>query len=231
MYFFIGANGQDTEPGLQCGMSLTDTRDGKTYSTVKIGTQCWMAENLNTGMKISLLKDQRDNGLTEKYCYDNNEANCNIYGGLYQWNEMMQYNTNPGTQGICPAGWHLPADEEWCMLTTYLDTSVNCSQFGPTGTFVSGKMKSNGTIEAGKGLWHSPNIGADNESGFTAIPAGTRSIYSKFVYIGYHAYFWSSNELNESDAWFYYLKYSNNSIYRESYFKASGYSVRCVRDK
>ena len=227
---FVGALGQVNLT--ECGMKMTDTRDGKTYSTVKIGTQCWMAENLNAGTKISLLKDQRDNGIIEKYCYDNNEANCSIYGGLYQWNEMMQFTTEAGTQGICPptGGWHLPSDKEWCTLATFLDSTVNCNNYGPSGTNVNGKMKSTGTIEAGTGLWYYPNIGATNESGFAALPAGTRSIYSKFFYIGYHAYFWSSVEFSDTDAWFFYLKYSNNAIYRESYFKASGYSVRCIKD-
>lgn len=222
--------GQTTEAGFQCGAKIIDSRDGKTYGTTKTGTQCWMAENLNIGLKIGLLKDQRDNGIIEKYCYDNNESNCDSYGGLYQWDEMMQYASDPGTQGICPDGWHLPTDKEWCIFTTYLDSTVNCSIFGPSGANL-GKLKSTGTLEAGTGLWHYPNLGAANENNFNALPAGTRSIYSKFFYIGYHAYFWSSDEYGISNAWFFYLKYSNNSIYRENYFKASGYSVRCIKDE
>ena len=231
MFFFNEVLGQDKEPAFQCGVKMTDIRDGKTYITVNIGTQCWMAENLNVGPKISLVKDQRNNGIIEKYCYDNAEENCKIYGGLYQWNEMMQYTTTPGIQGICPAGWHLPTDEEWCTLTIYLDTTVNCDSLEISGTTAGGKMKSTGTIEAATGLWYAPDAGATNESGFNALPGGTRSIYTKFLFKGYHAYFWSSTEYNASDAWFSYLKYSNTNVYREHYFKASSYSVRCLKDE
>lgn len=228
LFFFAETFGQDNETGIQCGMKMTDSRDGRTYSTVRIGNQCWMAENLNAGTKISLLKDQRDNGIIEKYCYDNSEEKCKIYGGLYQWDEIMQYIADSVDQGICPEGWRLPSDHDWCILATTLDPTVNCSIFGSSGTTI-GMLKSARTIESGEGLWYYPNEGADDSCGFRALPAGTRSIYSKFFFLGYHAYFWTSTPFNDSDAWFWYLKYSNNSIYREHYFKASGYSVRCIR--
>ncbi len=128
-----------------------------------------------------------NNSIIEKYCYNNSTANCDIYGGLYQWNEMMQYTTTPGAQGICPAtGWHLPTDAEWTILTTFL---------GGEG-IAGGKMKTTGTIEAGTGLWYAPNTGATNESGFTALPGGYRSDNGDFDGLGYYAYFWSSTEIN-----------------------------------
>ena len=83
---------------------ITDTRDGQEYSTVQIGSQCWMAENLNIGIMIPGANTMGNNEEIEKYCYNNDESNCDIYGGLYQWNEMMQYTTTPGVQGICPTG-------------------------------------------------------------------------------------------------------------------------------
>ena len=79
-----------------------------------------MAENLNVGTRINGSGSQTNNSTIEKYCYDDNEANCTTYGGLYQWDESMQYSTMPGVQGICPTGWHLPTDAEWTTLTTYL---------------------------------------------------------------------------------------------------------------
>src|SRR4030042_3367115 len=93
--------------------SIVDIRDGQVYKVVKIENQWWMQENLNTGILIDNSKDAADNSVIEKYCYNNDNNNCSVYGGLYQWNEMMGYsnsdNGNPGiTQGICPAGWHLP---------------------------------------------------------------------------------------------------------------------------
>ena len=87
-----------------CGDILVDERDDQIYNTVQIGSQCWMAENLNVGTMISGLDAMYNNGVIEKYCYNNDPLNCNIYGGLYQWNEMMHYSTQQGIQGICPAG-------------------------------------------------------------------------------------------------------------------------------
>ena len=82
---------------------IVDLRDSQSYNTVEIGTQCWMAENLNIGTRIDGSRKQTDNAILEKYCYGDNEANCDIYGGLYQWNEMMQYVTNQGARNL--PGW------------------------------------------------------------------------------------------------------------------------------
>jgi uncharacterized protein (TIGR02145 family) len=88
-----------------CGENLNDLRDGQSYSTVLIGTQCWMAENLNIGTMLTGSGNQTDNNTIEKYCYHDSTSYCDTYGGLYQWNQMMQYDTIAGTQGICPSGW------------------------------------------------------------------------------------------------------------------------------
>jgi len=136
------------------------------YGIVTIGTQTWMSENLNTGIRINYPQQlQTENEIVEKYCYDNLESNCDIYGGSYLWNEMMDYspsddNTIGITQGICPAGWHIPTSEEWHTLLTYLGGHL----------VAGGKLKATGTIEEGNGRWKAPNIGATNESGFTGLP-------------------------------------------------------------
>ena len=96
-----------------CGNSFTDPRNGQAYNTVQIGDQCWMAENLNIGYMINGTEEMTDNGVIEKYCYDDNPANCDEYGGFYQWNEMIQYMSATGLQGICPEGWRIPSDDEW----------------------------------------------------------------------------------------------------------------------
>ncbi len=107
------------EPAFTCGQPMTDVRDNKIYPTVQLGTTCWMAANLNYGTLLSYTQSQRDNCLFEKYCYNNFELNCQSQGGLYQWDEMMQYIDMEGTQGFCPPGWHVPVEHEWEMLFAY----------------------------------------------------------------------------------------------------------------
>ncbi|MEI7982674.1 MAG: FISUMP domain-containing protein, partial [Bacteroidota bacterium] len=193
--------------------------DNNNYSIVQIGAQTWMAENLNVGMRIDGSQEQTNNGIFEKYCYDNNENYCNIYGGLYQWHEMMQYVTAEGVQGICPTGWHLPADGEWAILTAYLQGEA----------VAGGKMKSTGSIEAGTGLWQTPNTGATNETGFTAIPGGYCDNGS-FASIGGGGNWWSSSENSWNAVWSRYLTYFSNSMYRPSSGESFGYSVRCLKN-
>ena len=102
--------------GIPCPGIPNITYEGQTYKTVQVGSQCWFKENLNVGTMVPGTVNHTNNGLLEKYCYGNHPDDCNIYGGLYQWNEMMGYTTTPGIQGICPAGWHLPTDANFAHL-------------------------------------------------------------------------------------------------------------------
>lgn len=198
-----------------CGQTLTDPRDGQAYPTVLIGSQCWFAKNLNIGTQIKAVQDQTDNGILEKYCYDSLVSNCDIYGGLYQWNEMMQYVTTEGAQGICPDGWHLPTDDEWSTLLSFLG-----------GTDVAGgKMK-----EAGTSHWNSPNTGATNSSGFTALPGGYEYYVGYFNGVLNFAYFWSSTPYNSAAAWNCNLHYNDGSVNPINEAKTFGFSCRCLRD-
>ncbi|MFH1159676.1 MAG: FISUMP domain-containing protein [bacterium] len=198
-----------------CGQRFLDFRDNRSYHTVMIGTQCWFAQNLNIGIKINGTVNQTNNGTIEKYCYNDVEWNCDVYGGLYQWDEMMQYVTTPGTQGICPTGWHLPTDAEWTILTTYLG-----------GVSVAGgKMKETGTTH-----WASPNTGATNISGFTALPGGYRYNYGDFGHLTLDAYFWSSSQDGAATAWQRGLANTNEGVSRYSWLKVYGFSARCVKD-
>jgi uncharacterized protein (TIGR02145 family) len=198
---------------------IIDSRDNQEYSTVQIGAQCWMAKNLNIGYMIPGGTDMTLNGQIEKYCYGDNPANCVTYGGLYQWDEMMQYLITPSTQGICPDGWHLPSNDEYTVLTDYLG--------GPSVS--GGKMKETGTTH-----WLSPNTGATNESGFTALPGGIRGSDTNFYGLHGYANFWISTEYITAPpvdhAWYAYLQY----LYTEEQFiihtKQYGLSVRCLRN-
>ncbi|NQV01160.1 MAG: hypothetical protein HQ542_00810, partial [Bacteroidia bacterium] len=161
----------------------------------------------------------------EKYCYRNSTTNCITYGGLYQWNEMMQYVTTEGTQGICPTGWHLPTDAEWCTLENYVDTgTVTCNSTGMRGTDAGGNLKETGTTH-----WQSPNTGATNSSGFTALPGGYRFIHGSFYHLTSNAYFWSSSEIGSS-AFYRYLYNNFPFVCRNTYILTFGLSARCVRD-
>jgi uncharacterized protein (TIGR02145 family) len=208
-----------------CGDPFMDSRDGKVYATIQIGTQCWMAENLNIGTMINGSSSQTNNGTIEKYCYNNSTANCDTYGGLYQWDEMMQYVNTEGTQGICPTGWHIPTDDEWKTMEMYLGmTQVQADAVGWRGTDEGGKLKETGITH-----WSSPNTGATNSSGFTGLPGGYRHSNGTFYVLAGYAYLWSSSE-SGSYAWYRYLYFNNAQVYRYFDNKSYGFSVRCVRD-
>lgn len=213
---------RDTIAPWICGDSLQDERDIKWYASVQIGTQCWMKQNLNVGTRIDGSVSQADNEVLEKYCYDDLESNCNTYGGLYLWNEMMQYALQEDARGICPLGWHLPADTDWCVLTTLIDPSVDCNDINWTGTNAGSKMKSPDGWDAG--------FGGSNTSGFTARPAGDRSSDGNFYNLGYYAYFWTSTQYNSVNAWKWAMAYNRDDIARIWDGVNYGFSVRCLKD-
>ncbi len=241
----VGPNGpvwqQSSGPGglnmnYPCPGVPTLTYGGQTYNTVQIGSQCWFKENLNVGTMIQGSANQLNNGIIEKYCYNNDTANCSIYGGLYQWAEAVQYQngasntTSPSpafsgnVKGMCPTGWHVPSDGEYCTLTTFLDTLANCTTFGINSSRAGGALKST------SGLWTSPNTGATNSSGFSALPSGCRTTGVPFNSIGNFSYFWSTSEYSTSAIHRVLLK-NGSSIFREWLIgKGVGFSVRCLKD-
>ncbi|MDD5508645.1 MAG: FISUMP domain-containing protein [Bacteroidales bacterium] len=210
-------------PGMPCGCVAPVLYEGQTYATVQIGDQCWFRENLNVGTKINSTQygyEQQDNDVVEKYCYNNDEANCEVYGGLYEWPEAMQYLTTEGAQGICPVGWHIATDGQWTALSDYLGGS----------SVAGGKIKSTGTIEEGTGLWYLPNTDATNESGFTGLPEGFRYYYDgNFSNLGYYGYFWSSSQSSAGSAWYRGLRYNDANVDRYDDTKEYGFSVRCLK--
>ncbi len=191
--------------------------DGNNYTIVEIGAHVWMAENLNVGTRINGSVNQTNNGIIEKYCYDDNDANCGVYGGLYQWWEAMQYSSTSGGQGICPTGWHLPTDQEWAILAGSLGGEI----------IAGGKMKETGTTH-----WLSPNTGATNSSGFTALPGGAR-YYNSGNYFGslsIYAIFWTSDGSPQSRAFGRSLDYNDEKVNDGLPYMNEGFSVRCVKD-
>jgi uncharacterized protein (TIGR02145 family) len=197
-------------------ITVTDN-EGNVYKTVTIGTQVWMAENLKAtkfkdGTPIPLITDNNEWGnlSTPGYCWYDNESDTYVqtYGALYNW-----YTVNTGM--LCPEGWHVPADEEWTILVDYLGGEE----------VAGGKLKETGTIH-----WNSPNTGATNETGFTALPGGYRDNDGSFGYIGHSGIWWSSTEYITYNAWARHMYYIGSNVHRSSGGKHSGYSVRCVKD-
>ncbi|MCX6270916.1 MAG: hypothetical protein NTU44_06800 [Bacteroidetes bacterium] len=211
-----------------CGDDLIDDRNGMTYPTVRIGTQCWMKANLNIGGMINSSQNQANNPNIEKYCYNNDKFNCDQFGGLYSWNEMMGYSTTPGVNGICPANWHIPTNQEFCTMFTYLDPTVSCSTIGWTGTTAGGKIKETGTSH-----WQYPNTGATNSSGFTALGGG---YWSRYTGIGvFYSYywtepFWTSTASSSNEAYNYYVYYNNSAVNHKTNQKSDCMAVRCIKD-
>ncbi|MCK4344762.1 MAG: hypothetical protein KAX05_05690 [Bacteroidales bacterium] len=208
---FTTNSGSGSETG-----TVTDY-DGNEYNTIKIGNQWWMAENLKTtkyndGTAIPLVTNSTEWGnlTTPGYCwYNNDEAGYkNTYGALYNW-----YTVNTGK--LCPTDWHVSTDSEWTTLIDYLGGE----------SLAGGKLK-----EAGTTHWDSPNTGATNESGFTALPGGLRLSYGTFDFVGDYAFFWTATEFDGSGAWDRSLHYDYAEVYRYDNLKSNGFSVRCLRD-
>ena len=198
--------------GTICPATMVDT-DGNVYDVVKIGNQCWMAENLNVGTRIDGVDEMADTGTIEKYCYDDDEANCTTDGGFYQWDEAMQYTETAGAQGICPADWHIPTDSEQDTLDQYLST----------GTCDTSRSNVYDCAPAGTAL---KELGS---SGFEGILSGYRGTTGAFHYSGTRTYFWSSS-VSGAGAWRRTLNSSHSTVYRHPYGQASGFSVRCLKN-
>lgn len=189
--------------------------DDNNYASLQIGGQIWMAENLNVGVRVNGNQQQTNNGIIEKYSYGDNIDNGNIYGGLYSWDEMMQYQTTEGAKGICPNGWHIPTNQEWTTLTNLLGGE----------TEAGAKMKETTLLH-----WLSPNTGANNESGFSALPGGTRNSNGTFQDLGYQGKFWTSSQNNATNAVEKYLGYNNTELFSDIIDKTNGNTCRCMQN-
>lgn len=183
--------------------------EGNIYGTAGIGNDCWMSENLNMGTRINgNLGAQTDNDIVEKFCYDNQEAKCDEYGGLYQWDELMQYETAEGTQGLCPDGWHVATKTEWLNMISFLG-----------GSELAGKrLKSNtGWV---------PGTSGNNISGFSALAGGRFWGNEDFEWEGEMAYFWATHNNSVHGR---FIDYAHN-VGSISAGSSIGFSARCVKD-
>ena len=220
-----GSSSVTQGPGTESGInsvegSLTDSRDGQSYKTVSIGTQTWMAQNLNYETANS-------------YCYSNTPSNCTKYGRLYTWAAAMD---SAGTwsangkgcgdakkctptypvRGVCPTGWHLPTKADFDTLFTAVGGSSTA------GT----KLKSTSGWNDFEGK---SGNGVDAYS-FSALPAGYGNYNEGYNFEGDDAFFWSSTELGSNGAYRMGLDYNDDNAYQYNSFKIYGFSVRCVKD-
>jgi uncharacterized protein (TIGR02145 family) len=222
-----------TAPSFLCGTSTVPDNEGNTYNTVLIGTQCWTKENLrvtmyNDGTAIPIDATGGPGGTSIAWqnlttgaytIYGNGPSTGTVatnYGFLYNWYAAVGIVTPMGspTKNICPTGWHVPTDGQWIDLETQLGGN----------SVAGGKMKSTSS------LWTSPNTGADNTSGFTALPGGYRDNGGSFTNGSSSAFFWSATEYGSSFALYPYLASSNSTVYSGYDRKSIGASVRCLRD-
>jgi uncharacterized protein (TIGR02145 family) len=189
-------------PVFACGNNLTDIRDNKVYSTVHIGSQCWLASNLNYGSILASSQDQRDNCVAEKYCYNDNPMNCTNLGGLYQWDELMLFDETPADQGFCPPGWHIPTENEWNTLFANFTNNA----------FAGSPLKYSGY------------------SGFNALLTGARHINKDWDFQGFATFFWSSTPLGSTKAWAHGMNDFDPSVSAYPASRVNAFSVRCLKD-
>jgi uncharacterized protein (TIGR02145 family) len=191
-----------------CGLSKVKYVN-QIYNTVLIGTQCWLKENLNVGT----MQNPSNNGIIDKYCYNNNPVNCATYGGLYLWDEAMQYVTTEGAQGICPTGWHMPTEAQAQALLTFVNNDGNALKRDDQGS------------GAGQGT---------NTSGFSALLAGAKG-YSGGPFQGLGD--WTSFYVGKIGSCGYACVYSIGIVSTTSVITLGqgampswGLSVRCIKD-
>ncbi len=202
----------------KCGNNLVDNRDGKKYKTKLFGNQCWMLDNFNFGVFIKSKytglnhSDVSLNRSIEKYCYDNNEINCDLYGGLYDWNEIMNYTNKEKNQGICPDGWYIPSDNDWKTLEIFLGMEPNvCDERG----------------------WRGDNSNKFFEVGFLQINnsyPGKRNTKGDFSMLNIYQIFWNSTETDNLYGWYRNFQNTRIDIGREDTDKTFGISLRCIKD-
>ncbi len=194
---------------------------GNTYPTVRIGAQCWMAQNLNAGT-AKLNNQVLSTTAVEKYCYGatNTNAdpfgNCAIHGGLYTWAAVMQGDSSSnavpsGVQGVCPQGWHVPSDQEWKVLEYEMDLG-NPDLIGYRGTTQGTQLKTGGTAN------------------FNGIMSGKRDYTNEYKNMDTYVYYWTTTQSSSTGAWLRSLWNTSPLLGRFANNKANAVSVRCLKD-
>ncbi len=222
-YIIAGSGGGNSNP---CpGMPTVTDADGNTYNTVLLGSQCWMRENLRVGIQINGSDEMTDNTIIEKYCYNDDLANCEKYGGLYQWDEIMHYTEQEGVQGICPSGWHIPSDQDWKYMEMHLGMSqAEADASDWRGEGIGTMLKTTfGWLNEGNGT---------NTTGFSILPSGYRAAEGGggFAKVEENGYIWTSTSFSDVQKWYREVNHYAGMVNRTYNYKGSGISVRCLKN-
>ena len=206
---------------LQCGSSTVTDIDGNVYNTVLIGNQCWTQSNLKTSKYRN--GDTIPTGLSNSAwqyttsgayaIYNNDSVNDGLYGKLYN------HYAATDSRGLCPTGWHVPSDGEWTTLENQLG-----------GSSVTGGALKSTALQPTPGGWNLPNTGATNSSGFTALPGGRRAFNGGIDGMFSNGYWWSTLVNSGSSAQYRYLSYNSSNVFSYNFDRASGFSVRCLKN-
>lgn len=188
--------------GFICGQPFIDVRDNQSYQTVLIGSQCWMNQNLNYGTVIPSGVNQYDNCTSEKYCFSDDLINCASFGALYQWDELMQYEVNERLQGLCPSGWHIPAESDWQLLFSQVQGVGNAGD----------SLKSNGS------------------SGFEALLPGVMYLNHECYFGSTVTFFWTSTLDQQTRVIAHGMHTQNKSVSLYNSSRANSFSVRCIKE-
>jgi uncharacterized protein (TIGR02145 family) len=192
--------------------STVNDFDGNVYHQVKIGTQTWLRENLNS------IHYSDGTPITGAAVYNNSDSLAAIYGRLYNWNDAMKNSSAVSSQGACPCGWHIPGDKEWQTLENFLGGAL----------VAGGKMKDTGTTH-----WNAPNSGATDSSTLTILAGGEYDAHyvpHVFQSLMMYAVFWTSTSISTSLARERYLSYDGTGSLIYDWYKEMKYSIRCVKD-
>ena len=227
-----------TPTGQPCSnMTTVNDIDGNTYNMVQIGNQCWMRENLKTtkyadGTSIAQGSTYSSN-VAYWYYPNNQEANKSTYGLLYNWKAVMRNSSSSiaksGVQGICPTGWHVPSDDEWTQLTTYVSNQCQYQCNSNSAYIAKALASTTGWISSTYTCAVGNTQSANNATGFGALPAGYYD--GSYYYFGMCAWFWSASKYFGHPAYTRLLSNTSNYVHRnDGNYESHGFSVRCLRD-
>jgi uncharacterized protein (TIGR02145 family) len=211
---------------IPCIGAQTVSYNGQVYNTIQVYSQCWIKENLNVGTMIDSNQIMNNDGVIQKYCQSNSPDSCARYGGLYPWDEVMQYISAEGGQGICPSGWHVPMDDDWKVLEGSVDSQNHLADstwdlIGYRGLDAGIKLKSNR-------YWH--GVPGTDLFGFSALPGGYEIQGGVFGITLYDGIWWTSTPNNQLSSFTHALTNSSNQIGHTPYPVTMSFSLRCLRD-